>query len=279
LAITKGCFIEPDAELAELEDPNEKLQIPISSGYKAIDHSGFLKGRNLIYDRLHDELSKQNIPYEDQCSAQYYFDLVTTLRDLNGEYDRVVEVGVFMGGASSVFSGLISSFDFDLDLVDINLHYLQFSYERIRRIYPEAASRVRLFYGDLPSYVKHVLMQEDPKSCIVHHDGAHDFTQVTKDLGSLSFVQEKLLAVISQDTHLRGTQHMNFVDMALYAVFGVDLSYAPIGASYDEWDGRTHPNEFQGNYFVAGAPEGMVVPMSANSFHYPHLEMELDNFL
>jgi len=32
--------------------------------------------------------------------------------------------------------------------------------------------------------------------------------------------------------------------------------------------------------FVAGAPEGMVVPMSANSFfHYPHPEMELDNFL
>ena len=279
MANAKGCFIEPDAELAELDDPNEKLQIQISSGYKAIEHSGALRGQNMIYDRLFDELSQQSIPYEDQCSAQYYFDLVTTLRDLNGEYDRLIEVGVFMGGASSIFAGLIKRFDFDLDLIDINSHYLQFAYERIRRIYPEAASRVRLFHGDLPSYVKQVLMEENPASCIVHHDGAHDFTQVTKDLGSLSFVQEKLHAVISQDTHLRGTQHMNFVDMALYAVFGVDLSYAPIGASYESWDGRTNPNEYQGNYFVPGAPEGMVVPMSANSFHYPHPDMELDHFL
>jgi hypothetical protein len=47
-------------------------------------------------------------------------------------------------------------FDFDLDLIDLSAAYLQFTYARIRRLYPEAAARVRLFHGNLPSYVKHV---------------------------------------------------------------------------------------------------------------------------
>jgi hypothetical protein len=279
VASAAGCFIEPDSELEALADPNEKLRIPIFSGYRAIDHAAHLKGKNPIYDELYVKLSALSIPYEDQCSAQYYFDLVKALHGMNGQYNRVVEVGVFMGGASAIFAGLIGRFDFDLDLVDLSAVYLQFTYSRIRRLYPEAASRVRLFHGNLPSYVKHVLTEESPTGYIVHHDGAHDFTQVTKDLASLSFVREKLVAVIAQDTHLRGTKHMNFVDMALFAVFGTDLKYAPIGACYQVGDGVTHPNKFQGNYFRPGAPEGMVVPLSANRFQYPHPEMDLEQFL
>jgi hypothetical protein len=72
---------------------------------------------------------------------------------------------------------------------------------------------------------------------------------------------------------------MNFVDMALYAVFGTDLKYAPIGATYEIGDLVTRPNKFQGNYFRAGAPEGMFVPLAANRFQYPHPEMDLDYFL
>ncbi len=277
--MTFGTFIAPDAGLETLKDPNEKLNVPVYSGHKAIRNGINFLGRNRIFDDIYQRTKRYRGAYEDQCSIDYYFDLVTTMRDFAGEYDRVVEVGVYMGGASSVFAGCSEWFDFDIDMVDIDANCLRYAHERIRRMYPEAAGRVRLFHGDLPTYVEKV-MTHDPKRVVVHHDGAHDFNQVVKDLAALSYVQDRLHAVICQDTHLRGTiEEMNFVDMALYAVFGLDLNYAPIGAVYEEHDPRTSPNQWQGNYFTPGAHEGFVLPMSMNSFHYPHPSLRLEALL
>ncbi|WP_204338104.1 hypothetical protein, partial [Proteus mirabilis] len=118
-----------------------------------------------------------------------------------------------------------------------------------------------------PSYVRHVMLEERGRRNIVHHDGDHNFEQVVKDLAALSFVREDLVALIAQDTHLRGTPHfMNFVDMALYAVFGTELNYASIGAAYHGDNEMTRPNRYQGNYFMPGVAEGVVLPMAANSF-------------
>ncbi len=277
--MTYGTFIAPDAELEGLKDPNEKLNVPVYSGYKAVRGSGNFMGRNKIFDDIYQRARRYRCAYEDQCSIDYYFDLVTTMRDFAGEYDRVVEVGVYMGGASTIFAGCSEWFDFDIDMVDIDANCLRYSYERVRRMYPEAAKRVRLFHGDLPTYVDTV-MKHDAKRSVVHHDGAHDFNQVVKDLASLFYVQEQLHAVICQDTHLRGTvEEMNFVDMALYAVFGLDLNYAPIGAVYEDQDPRTTPNKWQGNYFTPGAHEGFVLPMSMNRFVYPHPSLRLESLL
>jgi hypothetical protein len=273
-------FINPDPSLADLAEPNDKLQIEIFSGHRAgLKFNRELKGRNRIFDEIADRIYEFKGKYEDQCSGKYYFDLVETLRNFAGEYDRVVEVGVYMGGSSVIFGGSISRFDFDLDLVDIDERFLRFSYERIRRAYPEAVGRVRLFHGDLPHYVQNVLAVEKAEA-LIHHDGAHDFNQVVKDLSSLYFARDKLKAVICQDTHLRGTpEFMNFVDLALYAVFGTEVQYAPIGSAYDSWDERTSPNKYQGNYFMPGVPEGVVVPLAHNEFQYPHPTMKLEQFL
>jgi len=274
-------FIQPDPELEGLKDPNEKLRLPIYSGYKALRRDGvnFL-GRNRIFDDIHKRLKGYRMAYEDQCSAQYYFDLVQTLRDFCGEYDRVVEVGVYMGGATTIFAGCADRFDFDIDLVDIHAGFLRYAYERARRLYPEAAGRIRLFHGDLPAYVNAVLSQETAGKSIVHHDGSHSFNQVVKDMASLSFARERLHAIIAQDTNLRGTiEHMNFVDMALYAVFGLDLNYAPIGAVHEPHDTRTSPNSYQGNYVAPGQYEGFVLPMAINEFRYPHPTIGLESLL
>jgi hypothetical protein len=279
--MTPDAFIQPDPELETLKDPNEKLRLPIFSGYKSLRRGGInFLGRNRIFDDIFARLKTYKVPYEDQCSAQYYFDLVQTLRDFCGEYDRVVEVGVYMGGSTTVFAGCAERFDYDLDLVDINAESLLYAYERARRLFPDAAGRIRLFHGDLPAYVNKVLLHETIGKCVVHHDGAHDFKQVVKDMASLSFVRDKLHAVIAQDTNLRGSiEHMNFVDMALYAVFGLDLNYAPIGVVIDEADHLTSPNNHQGNYILPGHHEGFVLPMAMNEFHYPHPRMALDSLL
>lgn len=278
--VSFGSFIAPDRELEGLANPAEKLGIGIPSGYRALANAGAFAGQNRIFDAIVEATASVDVACEDQCSTQYYFDLVRTLRDFNGEFDRLVEVGVFMGGSSTVLAGCMESFGFEMDMVDINAEYLQFAYERVRRTYPAAATRIRLFHGDLASYVKAELLDAAPGRCIVHHDGAHDFNQVVRDMSSLYYIRDQIVAIIAQDTHLRGSiKYMNFVDMALYAVFGLDLNYAPIGASYAAADPRTRPNAFEGNYFMPDAPEGFVLPMAVNQFHYPHPDLSIDDFL
>ena len=281
MASAPGIFIEPDGELAFLADPNEKFGIPIQSGYKAMQHASQFAGHSKIFDEISARIGSLDIPYEDQCSVKYYFDVVSALRNCNGEFGRVVEVGVYMGGASSVLAGCIEKFDFDLDLIDNDDARLRFSYERVRRLYPESTGRIRLFHGDLPSYVKSVMLNDTQTKSIVHHDGAHDFNQVVKDLSSLYYARDQIHSLIIQDTHLRGRiNKFIFIDAALYAVFGADLNYFPIGSVHSEHDiEMTSPNKYQGNYFVPGMPEGMVFPFSHNRFKYPHPSMSLDEFL
>ncbi|MBT2187651.1 class I SAM-dependent methyltransferase [Sphingobium nicotianae] len=275
--MTFGTFLTPDRDLETLAEPNLKLGIRTFTGARALDDVRQFRGQNRIFDAIIDRLDAVELTCEDQCTAQYYFDIVRTLRDFHGEFSRVVEVGVYMGGSTSVLAGCIEPFGCDLDLVDTSDVYLRYAYERARRMYPHLAHRIRMFHGDLPSYVRHVMMEERPQQTIVHHDGAHAFNQVVMDMASLSYVREQLCAIITQDTHLRGSpKHMNFVDMALYAVFGLDLNYAPIGAVHEF---MTMPDNFFGNYVRAGVPEGFVLPMSVNEFVYPHQFANMDDFL
>lgn len=274
-------FIQPDTSLASLAEPNDKLGCKVFSGGRATLGGQFLRGQNRIFDDIWQKWNDTPLACEDQCTAQYYFDLVRTLRDFNGEFDHVVEVGCYMGGATSVLAGCMERMDFTLDIVDLDAGYLRYAHERARRMYPDSAARIRLFHGDLASYVRYVMLTEPERETIIHHDGAHHFEQVVKDLSALSFARGQLYAIIAQDTHLRGTvQHMNFVDMAFYAVFGTDLNYAPIGTSFCEADVEAlNPNPYQGNYFMPGAPEGFVVPMSCNAFQYPHPSLPIEDFL
>jgi hypothetical protein len=278
--MTFGTFVQPDDSLMDAEDPAKASNIEIYSGYRGMDHAHHFLGHSAVFDAIVAKSASVNLNYEDQCSSQYYFDVVRTLEELRGEYRRVVEVGVFMGGSSHVLAGCMNPLAFELDMVDYNLRFLRFAYERVRRIYPEQARRIRLFHGDLPSYVRAVKGESDEGNFIVHHDGSHRFDQVVRDMAALSFVKDRLCAIIAQDTHLRGTpEHMNFVDMAIYAVFGLDLKYVPIGARYAAIDSLTFPNPYQGNYFMPDTPEGFVIPMDLNSFRYPHPSMSIDEFL
>ncbi|NIJ20977.1 hypothetical protein FHS95_002669 [Sphingomonas naasensis] len=275
-----GTFIAPYETAQDIAALEARLQGHIGCGYRAVWGSRAFLGQNRIYDRIVAKIESLDLAYEDQCSTEYYFDLVRTLRDFNGQFDRVVEVGVFMGGSTAYLAGCAEPFDFDIDLVDVSASYLRFAYERARRMYPEAAKRIRLFHGDLPTYVREVMLAETDRRSIVHHDGCHEFNQVVKDMGALSYVQQSLLAVIAQDTHLRGSaKYLNFVDLALYAVFGTDLKFAPIGKVLGEHDPLTRPDQYHGNFFMAGAPEGLVLPMAANRFVYPHPAHKLEDLL
>ncbi|WP_165959022.1 class I SAM-dependent methyltransferase [Actinomadura sp. KC345] len=275
---TWGKFLEPDPAVVDAENLHEVLGIPILSGHHA-DLSVF-KGRNAVFDRIATQAGELKLDYEDQCSVQHYFDVFACVEREHAALTRLVDVGVFMGGSAAVLAGCVEPMGLELDLVDANSVFLQFARERVRRIFPRATTRVRMFHGDLPTYVANVLRAEPQTRALIHHDGAHDFNQVVKDLSSLYFARDRVHGVLLQDTHLRGSiEHFNFVDAAVYAMFGVGVKYEALGARYPQDSPVTHPNQWNGNYFLAETPEGMYVPFDSAEWKYPHPTMELDDFM
>lgn len=269
-----GTFILPDAELETIKDPNEKLNVYIPSGNKA-DFNPFLH-RDAIFDSIVEKIVAQRtvMNYEEQCSGKYYFDVFNILQELKGKVRRVAEVGTFLGGASCIFAGCAEAFDFELDLIEAKKEFLLYTYERIRRAFPQVIGKVRLFLGDLPSYVKNVVQHEEQTNILFHHDAGHNFNQVVNDLASLSFIKDKAHSLMIQDTHLRSAKVQNyiFVDAAIFAVFGFDLTFAQFGARFNQ---STEPAYFGKSYFIDNHSEGFYIPFDQNKFHYPHPSMTL----
>lgn len=272
-------YLDPIDELKSLsyQEMLKKLNIETKTGRKA-DFSNF-SGCNMLFD---DYINRRNMnvsdgAYEDQCSPQYYFDLFNKVKSSLGEINRVIEVGVYTGGCTSVLAACAHYLGIEVDIIDINQNFLQFAREKARRYYPEAVEdRVRMFHGTLPEYVRDVLIKEDNVKVMIQHDGSHSFEQVIRDLGSLFYIKDNLHSVCIQDTNLRGVpKYFNFVDSAVFSIFGRDVTYAPIGGICMFEDS---PNQWEGNYFMKGEPEGMYIPLRHNKFHYPHFSITLSQF-
>jgi hypothetical protein len=281
MAAPAYAFISPDESLQSLEVDkiHERLGLRISSGHRA--NLGFHSFSEPLLGEIVGKLKRFKKGYEDQCTAKYYADLFQCVRDCAGSITRVIEVGCFMGGASVILAGCGQLFDQELDIVDVNDKALRFSFERIRRCFPEYAGRVRLFHGDLPTYVRDVFLKEQEARALLQHDGSHHFDQVVRDLSALSFVRERIHAITIQDTHLRGyPEYCNFVDAAAYAIFGFDMKFTPIGSAYtpDQTE-LLAPNPYQGNYFMPNMPEGWFIPLDQNQFRYPHPAIPLEAFI
>ncbi|MBE7190307.1 hypothetical protein [Jatrophihabitans endophyticus] len=281
MGLSSASFIEPDRRFAGAADPLGLIGRTAVNGYRAVDHLPAFRTRNPLIDDLLGRERDASLRYEDQCSPRYYLDVADAVVARRGDIRRIVEVGVFLGGASEVFASGTRILDYELDLVDVDADYLGFTHERLRRVCPEAVDRVRLFHGSLPEYVRTVLLPEATSGVFVHHDASHRFEQVVKDLSALSFVREQVLTLAIQDTNLRGRiGYCNFVDAAVWAVFGRDVACEPIGAVFDETQVEmVNPNRFEGNYFMPGVAEGMLIDFDENSFLYPHPTMTIDEFL
>jgi len=272
-------LIEPNQSLRSLsvDELRTKLGLGIKSGYRAVLQP--FSGQNSLFDRIIGKHAAFASGYEDQCSAKYYADLFSLLRNSYGEINRIVEVGVLMGGATSILYGCAEMFDLELDLIDFDESCLQFTYERVRRTYGEP-KRLRLYHGEVPHYVRDILSKENDVRALIQHDGAHSFQQVVLDLGSLYYQREKVHSLAVQDTHLRGYPHgFRFVDAAVHSIFGRNCSFTPIGTKYRASDElMMNPNAFGGDYFLADEPEGIYLLMKDNEFQYPHPRIPFEAF-
>jgi len=275
-----GTFIAPEEKFHSYDNPYEIADIPIFSGYKA--EFAPLRFRNALFDSVTEKIISQRntITFEDQCSAKYYFDIFNVSQEVLPKINRIAEVGVYTGGASCIIAGCIEDTDTELDLIDVNKNFLRYSYERIRRLFPKAAARTRLFFGDLPTYVKKVMLDEQQRRYLIHHDASHTFNVVVRDLAALSFVKDSIYGLMIQDTHLRGgnINSFLFVDAALFAVFGDNMRYIELGVKFPQvTDPAFHYNE-EGTYFNSNQAEGMFIPFAQIQFRYPHPSIKMECF-
>lgn len=270
-----GTFISPDKELESLENPNDKLNVFIPSGIKA-DFTGVM-GINNKFDAIVNKiiLQRDKMSYEEQCSGQYYFDCFIIVEKLQKQIARIAEVGTYLGGASCIFAGCAEEFNIELDLIEAKKEFLLYTYERLRRAFPNAAKKVRLFYGNMHAYITNVVQKEKQTKIMFHHDAGHNYNQVLNDIASLYFVREKTTGLIIQDTHLRSAKVDNFifVDAAVFSAFGFAAKFTEIGMKYSQ---TTQPNYKGQTYFIDQHPEGFFIPFAENSFQFPHPTMTLE---
>lgn len=275
-----GTFLAPDINLQHCANLNDASPVRTISGIQA-DFNPWLH-KNAAFDytiqKIHEQ--RNSIRFEDQCSAKYYFDIFNVVQASLPNINRIAEVGVYMGGSSCIFAGSIQNTNVELDLIDANRHYLQFTYERIRRLFPDVAARTRMFLGDLPMYVRNVMLKEATYGYMVHHDAAHMFNPVVRDLAALYYAKNKINALMIQDTHLRAGNINSylFVDAALFAVFGGNLPVAELGIKFAQVTMPAFEYSTHGTYFAPDQAEGMYIPFENIKFRYPHPSISFESF-
>ncbi len=274
LPVPEGLARVADADL------NQVLRAPVFGGQHAA--VGALVGSNAVFDAVVGQIDNFQGTFEDQCQARYYLDMCQIFdQQLDTDADLIVEAGVYLGGASIFLGALAASRGIPLHLIDIDPDFLWFTHERVRRTLGPHAPHIRLWRGDIPSYVQEVLENGPYHRLMMQHDASHDFNIVVRDLASLYYVRDIVQGVCIQDTNLRGKpKYLNYVDFAVRAVFGDHATTQPIGARFNAIDHphAMRPDRWFGNYFLESEPEGLYIPFAQNSFSYPHPDITLEDF-
>lgn len=233
-------------------------------------------GHNDVFDEYVAVMNACQMPTEDQCTEQWYYDVFTHFLRTNGQTRHVVEVGCLTGGSSRWLYVASRLCNFTLDIVDANINYLAYARARMIDTFGEIADNVRFFHGDVPIYIKQVAIAEQRSRVTFHHDGAHTFNECVQDFASMSFIRQNLKHVIIQDTNLRSARMdlYSFVDMAAYAVFGLNCPYDSIGKKLSletpMWGDRI--------YFEVSEPEGKIIDVSQVTFKFPHPSISASEF-
>jgi SAM-dependent methyltransferase len=271
LSPTWGKFVEdfsyaPDA----IETVGKLLQSAHTHRYHSVI------GQNSVFDEYAGIMAMSTMRAEDQCTEQWYYDIFNHFLTHFGQTRHVVEVGCFTGGSTRWLYVASRLFNFTLDIVDANADNLAYARERLIDAFGEIGAGVRFYHGDLCSYVDQVARHEMRAGTSIHHDGPHTFHECLQDFASLYFIRETLLHLIIQDTNLRSTKIdlYSFVDMAAYAVFGVNHPSRPIGKSLKVdapvWSAQI--------YFEDTEPEGKIIPMRDMLFRYPHPSVTAEDY-
>lgn len=267
-----GEFISPNPSYEEKQTKSQKRIKPDLTT---------LTGINPILDNILSLITakgKVGLEEESYISGKCLLDCFNTVSLYANNLQIIIGVELDASYLACVYAGLLNPLNIKLDLVDSDKNRLYKVYATILHYFPEATNKIRLFFGDLPTYTKKVMTASMDK-CLIHYNGCYGFNDVIRNLGSLYYVKEKVHAIMAQNTHLRSMnlQDFAFVDIALYALFGHQLQFSILGNILQEDESP----ELHGmkTFCLKQHAEGLHVPFAHNNFRYPHPVESQDNFL
>ncbi|NEV63361.1 class I SAM-dependent methyltransferase [Thiorhodococcus minor] len=270
-AATFGRFVSLNDIALHRDSPDllEKYGIPAAAAHRGLAGGRRLLPRRSAFARYSARIRTHPWMLAEQCSPKYYRDLVRHLHTKRGRIRRIVEVGVFLGGASAYLAQAAEDLGLELHLADINPAYLGYTYERLLSLLPGSDRFVRLFHGDFPSYVAADQMLESPQGSFVQFDASHRFPDVVADMVAVCRARKWIHSLAIQDTHLRSDliEAEVFVDMAVQAVFGTRLRYRSIGIT-TPGERRNIPTPHWRPFTRPRAPEGILLELAKNRCHY-----------
>lgn len=258
-----GTFLDTNliAKLDRAE--HDQLTLELQKRRQKFD---YVIGQNALFDTYFYNTENAMCIFEEQCSPQYYYDVVHFLTHFRP--GNIVECGVYHGGMTIFLAQVARHFDMTLDIIDINPDSLKYAYNYIQQVCPECLYAVRFFHGNMASYIAGNNCRTDVKS-FFQIDAGHDFISVLEDLVSIWFVRKNTQAIALQDIHLRSDNLYNthFIEAAIVAVFGLNFKGHyfgdKVGGKDILWGGDYEL------YFKANTLEGVLLLMSENEFCYP----------
>lgn len=271
-----GTFITPTNKALPHPPISKPYHMPYQAGMDFTGQTSTPSLHSQIRNKI--QITNANKQYY-RSSPQFYEDSFNLLLNQKITVHRLVEVGVQFGDLSCQLAGLLNNFNLSLDLVDLDKDNLEYAYQNIAAVFPEVLPRVRFFYGDLPLYVKNVLSQSYDLN-MIYYQGSYNFNDVVRDLGSTYFVKDKIAGVFVANIHLRHTDvnFYPFFDVALYALFGMNLNFIKLGNEIAEESALSNQAD-QATFWSKNRMDGMYIPYTHNQFRYPHPSTSLDNFI
>ncbi|MBF0344137.1 MAG: hypothetical protein HQL06_07890 [Nitrospirae bacterium] len=230
-------------------------------------------GKDSFFDTIMARVGSACTRHDEEASIKYYFDNYNHIKNNLSSIDTIVEVGCYLGGATVIFAQIAHAFGLQLYVVELNLHYMLFTYERLYRIAPETLSSVRFYHGTLEDFAKEYKVPLTKRSIYLVQDASHSYEGVVADLVATYDIKQGIHSMAFHDLHLRSTDWKMdvYVDRAIYAVFGLNARLHRIGIYTGEFFGTpdkqlANDKSGYGLFFMPNSFEGVIIPLSENTY-------------
>ena len=262
----------------EHEDGSERCQIhtnlrPDSQGrrhcYFHHEDTRHLVGTVPLFDQAMKAVYAGKQPFEEECSPQYYCDVVNYLLANRSQIDTVMEIGCYQGGFTGILAQVAHELGMAYYVIELDPRYLLFTHERVGLLAPASLQSIRFYRGTLTQFIdEHSELLRNRNAMLVM-DGPHNYEGVLTDLAASHRIRDHIHSIAAHDFHLRSANWRNdvFVDRAIFSVFGFDAPLIGIGFNTGDWVGDPDADRTEYKlYNKPNCPEGVIISLAENSY-------------
>lgn len=228
-----------------------------------------LVGKVPLFDQAMKAVYTAGQPFEEECSPQYYCDVMNYLLANRGQIDTVMEIGCYQGGFTGILAQVTHELGMAYYVIELDPRYLLFTHERVGLLTPASLQSMRFYRGTLTEFIDEHADLLRNRSAMLVMDGPHNYEGVLTDLVASHRIRTNVHSIAAHDFHLRSANWRNdvFVDRAIFSVFGFDAPLIGIGFNTGDWIGD--PDADRTEYKLYNKPnchEGVIISLAENSY-------------